>query len=191
MEGDSSIVGSTDHRVSESPVTARNLCHNSPRSNDSVNPVPTRGPLARIPPPKFAAATGAARRREKERVGLAALVTRQQASPWEADASRAPSFLGEKRRGKEGLTAMMSRSHQGRMSLPRKMEPTESMSLPTCPSMPRLSLFFLTLFGGFPRGGLIRGRAVGVLYGVFGVPLEEWMDWIGVGPRGTEGSLGC
>lgn len=153
MEAGSSIVGSTDHKVSEFPVTARKLCHNSPHSNDSADPVPIRG----LPPrahstPKFPAATGAARRREKGRVGLAALVSR----PPSLGGSRQPSararFSRREEKGGEGLTAMMSRSHQGRTSLPRKMEPTESINLPTCPSIPRLSLLFPTLFGEFSEG---------------------------------------
>jgi hypothetical protein len=68
---------------------------------------------------------------------------------------------------------MMSRSHQGRTSPPRKMEPTESMNASIPPS-----LLFPALFRGFSRGGLIRGRAVRVLYGVFGVA-EEWTRGVG------------
>ncbi|TVT99273.1 hypothetical protein EJB05_55372, partial [Eragrostis curvula] len=61
----------------------------------------------------------------------------------------------------------MSRSHQGRVSLPRKIEPTESMNRPTCASIspPSSAVFF---------GCLIRARAVRALYRVLGVRMTSW-----------------
>lgn len=140
-------------------MTTGNLRHNSQRSNDSANPVPIRGPLVRIPPERQ---EGGRRKRSDWRHSSTGLPGRQ-------PAAEAAVISQRKGGGKERLTAMMSGSHQGRTSLPRKMEPTESINLPTCVSIPQLSLLFLTLFWGFPRGGLIRRRAVCVLYGVFGV----------------------
>lgn len=66
MEGDSSIVGSTDHRVSESPVTAKEPVSQLPAQQRLSEPRADSWAPRAHSPPKFAAAIGAARRRERK-----------------------------------------------------------------------------------------------------------------------------
>ena len=126
-----------------------NLSQSSSGTNDSAaraaKSTPIRQPFARIPPPQIWK-KGSNWGGGHSSPGLSREAA--EAEPWSPGEKRGERGARGAGRTKE-LTAMMSRSHQGRTSPPRKMEPTESMNASIPPSLPPFSCPFPRLFEGW------------------------------------------